>query len=340
MTIIGAGMAGLSCGHHLQRAGIPFRILEASDGVGGRVRTDKVDGFLLDRGFQIFLTSYPEAKAMLDYASLDLKPFYAGRHLLLTAALGFYPSNACHGSSLSKADLRSPGKEGLGRLSAALAWIWKRGVSQTHQNSMQVLLLLYRMTAAGSGSRYRMIAAAHLIELCPHSAFTCRQCMAGPSHSLQLAFARAGAGVRSGNCGNFQHLSWKLLHPEDIPPLVLAVPAHEATNGQGACMLYLRVDSPGCCAGADVWWNGSFHRVADPLRHPVGGVASLANPIGSVGDKINVGLFRLLTLLGPLSSIYTASESTTLDCLRVSPLCHNIAWCCSTLILAGHPHVL
>lgn len=38
-------------------------LLEASDGVGGRVRTDKVDGFLLDRGFQIFLTSYPEAKA-------------------------------------------------------------------------------------------------------------------------------------------------------------------------------------------------------------------------------------------------------------------------------------
>ncbi|KAK9837989.1 hypothetical protein WJX74_009129 [Apatococcus lobatus] len=147
VTIIGAGMAGLSCAHQLQKARIPFRVLEASDGVGGRVRTDKVDGFLLDRGFQIFLTSYPEARAMLDYASLDLKPFYAG---------------------------------------------------------------------------------------------------------------------------------------------------------------------------ADVWWNGAFHRVADPLRHPIGGVASLANPIGSVKDKVNVGLFRLLTLLGPLSSIYTASETTTLDCLRES----------------------
>lgn len=76
-------MAGLSCAHHLQKAGIPFRILEASDGVGGRVRTDKVDGFLLDRGFQIFLTSYPEAQEMLDYASLDLRPFYAGRYLPL-----------------------------------------------------------------------------------------------------------------------------------------------------------------------------------------------------------------------------------------------------------------
>ena len=73
-----AGMAGLSCGYHLQKAGVGFTILESSEGVGGRVQTDEVDGFLLDRGFQIFLTSYQEAQAVLDYQSLDLKPFYAG----------------------------------------------------------------------------------------------------------------------------------------------------------------------------------------------------------------------------------------------------------------------
>jgi phytoene dehydrogenase-like protein len=71
-------MAGLACGLELHKAGVNFAILEASDGVGGRVRTDQVDGFLLDRGFQIFLTSYEEAQAMLDYTVLDLKPFYAG----------------------------------------------------------------------------------------------------------------------------------------------------------------------------------------------------------------------------------------------------------------------
>ncbi|CAL5224451.1 g7140 [Coccomyxa viridis] len=71
-------MAGLSCGYHLQKAGVRFAIVESSDSVGGRVQTDIVDGFLLDRGFQIFLTSYKEAQAMLDYQSLDLKPFYAG----------------------------------------------------------------------------------------------------------------------------------------------------------------------------------------------------------------------------------------------------------------------
>ena len=46
----------------LPGTGVPFVLLEASDRVGGRVRTDTVDGFLLDRGFAIFLTSYPEAK--------------------------------------------------------------------------------------------------------------------------------------------------------------------------------------------------------------------------------------------------------------------------------------
>ena len=51
---------------------------EASDAVGGRVRTDAVDGFLLDRGFQVLLTAYPEAQAMLDYDALDLGSFYSG----------------------------------------------------------------------------------------------------------------------------------------------------------------------------------------------------------------------------------------------------------------------
>ena len=78
VAVVSAGIAGLSCGVNLKKQGLSYTILEASDGVGGRVRTDVQDGFLLDRGFQIFLTSYPEARAMLDYRALELKPFYAG----------------------------------------------------------------------------------------------------------------------------------------------------------------------------------------------------------------------------------------------------------------------
>ena len=146
VLIVGAGVAGLSCGLRLQKAGVPFSVLEASDGVGGRVRSDKVDGFILDRGFQIFLTSYPEAQAALDYTKLDLQPFYAG---------------------------------------------------------------------------------------------------------------------------------------------------------------------------AMVQYKQKFHRVADPLRHPVDGVLSLFNDAGTVGDKVNVGAVRFKTLLGSLDRVLQRNETTTLDRLKV-----------------------
>ncbi|KAL4425251.1 hypothetical protein ABPG75_009267 [Micractinium tetrahymenae] len=78
VVVVGAGVAGLNAAAKLHEAGVPVLLVEASDGVGGRVRTDEVDGFLLDRGFQIFLTSYPEAQAALNYDALNLQPFYAG----------------------------------------------------------------------------------------------------------------------------------------------------------------------------------------------------------------------------------------------------------------------
>ena len=78
VTIVGAGLAGLTCAVHLQRANVPFRLIDAADAVGGRVRTDSVDGFTLDRGFQVLLTAYPECKKLLDYDALDLRPFYDG----------------------------------------------------------------------------------------------------------------------------------------------------------------------------------------------------------------------------------------------------------------------
>ena len=78
VLIVGAGLAGLACAVHLTEAGRTVTVLEAGDGVGGRVRTDVLDGFVLDRGFQVLLTAYPEAKAMLDYRALDLQSFLPG----------------------------------------------------------------------------------------------------------------------------------------------------------------------------------------------------------------------------------------------------------------------
>ena len=78
VLIIGAGLAGLACARRLTRAGLACTVLDASDGIGGRVRTDRVEGFQLDRGFQVFLAGYPEARETLNYPALELMPFHAG----------------------------------------------------------------------------------------------------------------------------------------------------------------------------------------------------------------------------------------------------------------------
>jgi phytoene dehydrogenase-like protein len=76
--VVGAGLAGLRCARRLHDRGVEVTVLEAGDGVGGRVRTDRVEDFLLDRGFQVLLTAYPEAADALDYGRLELCPFYPG----------------------------------------------------------------------------------------------------------------------------------------------------------------------------------------------------------------------------------------------------------------------
>ena len=75
---VGAGLAGLTCAKVLSERGAHVTVFEASDGVGGRVRTDAVDGFLLDRGFQVYFTSYPVARRHLDHAKLDFRSFDPG----------------------------------------------------------------------------------------------------------------------------------------------------------------------------------------------------------------------------------------------------------------------
>lgn len=78
MVVVGAGLAGLACARALQAAGTHPLVIDASDGVGGRVRSDVVGGFTLDRGFQVFFTAYPEARRVLDYGGLELRRFMPG----------------------------------------------------------------------------------------------------------------------------------------------------------------------------------------------------------------------------------------------------------------------
>lgn len=78
VVVVGAGMAGLTAALCLQNEGLNIKLLEASGSIGGRVQTDFADGFLLDRGFQVLLTAYPEVQRFLDLNALDLKFFLPG----------------------------------------------------------------------------------------------------------------------------------------------------------------------------------------------------------------------------------------------------------------------
>lgn len=81
VAIVGAGFAGLKCALELRTRGIDAVIHEASDGVGGRARTDEVEGFRLDRGFQVLLSAYPEARRTFDYEALKLGSFVPGARI-------------------------------------------------------------------------------------------------------------------------------------------------------------------------------------------------------------------------------------------------------------------
>jgi phytoene dehydrogenase-like protein len=77
-VVVGGGLAGLVAARHLAEAGLEVGLLERRDRVGGRVRTRTVDGFTLDRGFQVLFTAYPAARRELDYDALDLRSFAPG----------------------------------------------------------------------------------------------------------------------------------------------------------------------------------------------------------------------------------------------------------------------
>lgn len=83
VVIVGAGLSGLAAARHLTNHGVEALVLEGSDAVGGRVRTDVVDGFRLDRGFQLYNPAYPEGARVLDHRALDLKPFVAGARIVV-----------------------------------------------------------------------------------------------------------------------------------------------------------------------------------------------------------------------------------------------------------------
>lgn len=78
VIVVGAGLAGLRCARLLAESGHETLLVEAADQVGGRQRTDEVDGYTLDRGFQVINPAYPALHRAVDVADLGLRSFGAG----------------------------------------------------------------------------------------------------------------------------------------------------------------------------------------------------------------------------------------------------------------------
>ena len=100
VVIIGAGLAGLACAITLHKSSVPVVLLEKSDQVGGRVRTFRDQGYLLDHGFQVLLTTYPELKNFLDLDQLDMKYFNSGALIYTPDKLRLLANPLIHPSHL------------------------------------------------------------------------------------------------------------------------------------------------------------------------------------------------------------------------------------------------
>jgi glycine/D-amino acid oxidase-like deaminating enzyme len=126
VVVVGAGLAGLVCASRLGARGIDVVVLEASDAAGGRVRTDRVDGFVIDRGFQVLNTAYPALGTTVDLDRLDLRSLPRGIRLRRNGRLSEIPHPlSSAGAALQAASSRAASmreKAAIARYAAGLAY--------------------------------------------------------------------------------------------------------------------------------------------------------------------------------------------------------------------------
>lgn len=125
IIVVGAGVAGLCCALALQRAGKTVRLLEAADAPGGRVRTDEVDGFRLDRGFQVLLEAYPAVREWVDVEALRPGAFGSGAYLFDGNTTRLFADPLRHPAQGWRAATHPAGTPGDKLLLARLRHRWK-----------------------------------------------------------------------------------------------------------------------------------------------------------------------------------------------------------------------
>ncbi|MFD1722699.1 FAD-dependent oxidoreductase [Amnibacterium endophyticum] len=156
VLVVGAGLAGLAAALRLVDAGREVEVLEASDAPGGRMRSDRVDGFTIDRGFQVLNTAYPELRRLGVLDALPLRAFDSGaylrdaRGLHLVADPRRVPAGA---AGLVTAPLGTPLERArLGALLAVAAYGPADALRRAHDEPFQAVL--ERWGAAGAPTEH------------------------------------------------------------------------------------------------------------------------------------------------------------------------------------------
>lgn len=151
VLIVGGGLAGLRCAQILARHNREVVVLEAADRPGGRVASDHVDGFIIDRGFQLLNPAYPQARRAFDLAALDLRAFEPGALIVgasrttrladpfrrpltapgaLLAPVGSLKGRLALGRLLARLRFFGPTSSLVGEDQPALEWLEAQGIDR------------------------------------------------------------------------------------------------------------------------------------------------------------------------------------------------------------------
>ena len=211
VVVVGAGLAGLACTRRLVAAGVDVELLEAEPVAGGRVRTDVVDGMLLDRGFQVHNTGYPEAQRVLDHAALELGAFSPGALVrigdrlhrvgdprrvpswapaTIAAPIGSLKDKVLIGAVAARAALASPERLLGARETTTYEALRARGLSDT------VIDRFFRPFLSGVFLEDRLETSSHFFDMVWRSFARGAQCV--PAAGMGAIPAQLAAGLPAG----------------------------------------------------------------------------------------------------------------------------------------------